>query len=954
MNEQTRAEFEELKRKQAQLEQELASLSKQLRRFEFEMLQSPSASTTAPAQPVPAEKRAPVPVQRAVPPPIPPIIPATKPAEPSRPIEPPKPPRAEPLVPVSPFSSADSAETARVKEVKTDEKRSFEMRLGTYWLVRVGIVMLLTGLVFFANFAYQNFIGKLGPAGKISLLYVASAALLGFGAWWQRKAAKESLRNYAQVLFAGGLAAVYFTTYAAHHIPNLRIIESAILDGALLLGWAAFIVWIADRRKSEVLALFAVALAYYTSVITRVGAFTLYSNLILTTAAVFFLVRNRWAVLSTASLIATYGSYAFWRFFDGEGWRWATPGEGLWFGAFFLVSYWILFAAAVFLSRGDRLKAPGKAAFLTFNNGAFFSLFLLTMLQVNTGGFWKFSLIYGTTLLALTEAARRFLPNEPLVKNSYLTQGLLLVTVGIISKFAGLHLALLLGAESVVLFTLGTARKNPILLIGSYLSGALATGWGIDGLVRDDWRTMLFEMALGTMMLFNAFWSARKEPKTATLIRPVPAFFSLLALISGFAATAYNVEAVNLPLALAVEAMAFTASLYLLRLRELVVLSQGYLLIAHAVWLIRLSENDAAPWWNSAALIAITVALSHWWQRQRTIVASKTQGNVWQGLYGLGVVAVLYFWLRPEFVPGTWLAIIAALAMGVTIYGVATRAWWIAAAGQILTAASVVHWLVQITHEAPEWWLAMAPLVGLLAISLGTGFWFARNPAKGETVREPLLQLAMVYRWAAALMLLWFVYEYVPARDRIWAYGVLGLGLFLLSGWKTWREVLLLSALYWTVGLACFWWPVQSADRVTWLNLLAIAVFLAQQRIAKRFPNRFQVESAVQSAVIIIGGLSLWLFVSRWMRLNASGFYLTASWSVLALALFVFGMMFRERMYRWLGLIVLAGALGRVVIFDVWKLETIFRILSFMALGIVLLVLGFLYNKYQEKLREWL
>jgi uncharacterized membrane protein len=51
---------------------------------------------------------------------------------------------------------------------------------------------------------------------------------------------------------------------------------------------------------------------------------------------------------------------------------------------------------------------------------------------------------------------------------------------------------------------------------------------------------------------------------------------------------------------------------------------------------------------------------------------------------------------------------------------------------------------------------------------------------------------------------------------------------------------------------------------------------------------------------------------------------------------------------------ILACALGRVVVFDVWKLETIYRILSFMALGIVLLVLGFIYSKYQEKIKEWL
>jgi uncharacterized membrane protein len=75
---------------------------------------------------------------------------------------------------------------------------------------------------------------------------------------------------------------------------------------------------------------------------------------------------------------------------------------------------------------------------------------------------------------------------------------------------------------------------------------------------------------------------------------------------------------------------------------------------------------------------------------------------------------------------------------------------------------------------------------------------------------------------------------------------------------------------------------------------------------------------------------------------------------VLALVLFVCGMALRERMYRWVGLAILASALGRVVIFDVWKLETIFRVLSFFALGLVLIVLGFIYNKYQEKIRQWL
>src|SRR5207244_7586900 len=118
----------------------------------------------------------------------------------------------ETKTPVAPpvFASSAPPPPTAAKPATVAPDRSFEMRLGTYWLVRIGIVMLLTGLVFFGNYAYQNYFEKLGPGGKVFLLYLASGILLAAGTWWQRKAAKESLRNYGQVVFAGGLAAVYF------------------------------------------------------------------------------------------------------------------------------------------------------------------------------------------------------------------------------------------------------------------------------------------------------------------------------------------------------------------------------------------------------------------------------------------------------------------------------------------------------------------------------------------------------------------------------------------------------------------------------------------------------------------------------------------------------------------------------------------------------------------------
>jgi len=753
-------------------------------------------------------------------------------------------------------------------------------------------------------------------------------------------------------LFAGGLAAVYFTTYAAHHIPNLRIIENALLDGALLLGWAAFMVWIADRKQSEVLALFAVGLAYYTSVITRVGAFTLYSNLILTGAAVFFLVRNRWAVLSIASLMGTYGSYAFWRFFDGAGWRWASPSEGLWFGAYFLVSYWCLFTAAVFLSKSETLQGPPRAGFLTVNNGAFFSLFLLTMLQVRSGGFWKVALVFGAALLACAELSRRRLPDESLTRNSYLTQGLLLVTLGIIAKFAGLQLALLLAAESVVLLSLGLARRNVILQTGAYLSGALAVGWGIDGLQRDHWPTLLMAVSLGLLMLANAVIAHRHYRENPSLIRPVPAFFSILALVSGAAAIAYNAAPLRLPPVFALACAGLTFSIYALRLREFSLFAQGYLLIAQALWLAHTALGEKSPpWWNPAIVIGVTLLLSHWWASPRVIPISRGLSRVAQTVYGLAFVAVLYCWLEPKFLPSTWMAITAGLALVLTCYAWATRALILGLCAQLLLGASVIMFIM---HRAPHWYQPFVPMLVLALGGLGTLTAIRRATRAEDSQWKSLLQLARIYRWTAALMLLWWVQEYVPARERIWVCAGWGALAFVTGGWKRNSELLLMSALFTVTSLALFWSPLHPAPKVYWPNLAALIVLLLQQRLARRFADRFQLDERLHTCLILLGGVSLWLLLTRWINQYATGFYVTASWSGYALAIFMGGIAFRERVYRWLGLAVLGGALARVVLFDVWKLETIYRILSFMALGIVLLVLGFIYNRYQDKFRSWL
>ena len=832
------------------------------------------------------------------------------------------------------------------------EKTSFEMRLGTYWLVRAGIVMLLTGLAFFANYAYHHVVPRLGAAGKISLLYLAGGLLLGAGAWWQRRNVKESLKNYAQVLFAGGLAAVYFTTYAANHIEPLRVIGSALLDGALLLAWAGVIAWIADRRKSEVMALFAVGLAFYSSVITRVGDFTLYSNLILTIAAVVFLIRNRWVSLSFAGLATSYAGYAFWRFLHEDGWRWANPDEGLYFGAMFLAAYWLVFTVATFMSRCEKLTGPNRAAFLTLNNGAFFALFILTMIQVHTGGFWKVSLGYGTVLLALAGLAQKMLPAEPLTKNAYLTQGLLLVTLGFITKFAGLQLALVLGVESVVLFILGTQRQSVVLKFFAFAAATLATGWCVANLNRFDRHGLYTGAALGAFLIFNAFWSHRQDAgKNTQLLRAEPAFFTLLAFASWLATTWFNITAEHLPLALAAETVALTFLIYLLRVREITLLGQGFLVLAQVAWFVPFL-NTTPPWWNPLMLIAITVGLGHWWQKQKTLVVEKKFAVGCQSIFALAAVALVLVWLHPLVSAPAWLALTSVLAMVATIYGVATRAWPLAICGQIFLAVSAWEFFDEVWNGKPEWFFPLAPVAMLALLSLATVGWFARQPHSDVKVRQPLLKIALIYRWTALAMSLCWLWQYVPDRQHVGAFMAAAIGVFALAVWRRNREALVGAMVYALISVATLWARDDLEMDVYWVNLLALLALWAIQQILRRSSTSLPLGEKIRAAIVFTAGMSLWRLLSCWV--TTSGIFLTMSWAGFAVTVFALGMLLRERFHRWLGLGVLAAAVGRVVLVDVWKQETIYRVLTFMALGVALLVIGFIYNKYQDTIRKWL
>ncbi len=834
---------------------------------------------------------------------------------------------------------------------------SIEMQLGVVWLARIGIVILLTGLVFLGNYAYHTWVARLGAGGKLALLYAAGALLAGVGVWLGRR--QESVRGYARVLVAGGAATIYYATYAAHFVPRLRVIESPLAGGALLLGLAGAFIWWADRRRSQSVALLTVLLSYYTSGINAIGPFTLFSSLLLTGAAVWFLVRHRWTALGWASLAGTYASYGFWRWHhavDPMSHGSVLEAQPWGLGLAFLCGYWLLFTAAVFLSSSEAMPPARRTPFLSLNNAAFFAFAAQLIVAHRPGVFWWFALVYGAALLALAEGARRRRGEDRSMDGAYLAQGLALVTTGLASKFSGPQLALTLAVESAVLISGARWRHGFLFTLGAAITAAWAFVLTSSKITFPPALVLSLGAPVAALLVFDAWWWKQRRGELAALrFDQGAACFAVLGLVLAGWVVFLKIPDAWIPAAWAVAAVLCTASIYLLRLPEVTLLGQVFLLAAVAFTIMRgeLSSLRPSPWWSPLPVVAAALALGHWWQRQRLLVLQKENQRALEiGCAGVLVTAGI-FWMRPFFQGDAWLVGTAVISFATLLYGLATRAWPVALLGQIFTALAVIAFVGGLSAGHPHPGAAFAPIALLAATGVVVSFLAgSRLPALPGGERS-FARIATLYRVAAFALLAMWALEYIPGEWLTAFFAAVGAALILIGcAWPN-RERAWIGLAFGAIAMAVFW--LRMGQPAQWVELAALLILPVSLRAGRRLAkDAAPLPLHAQTLVTGAATASVWLWVTRWtMDRHGSG-GLTVAWSALALLVFATGLGLRERVYRLGGFAILALAVGRIFLIDVWKLETLGRIASFLVLGTVLLLLGFIYNRYSDAIRRWL
>jgi uncharacterized membrane protein len=189
----------------------------------------------------------------------------------------------------------------------------FEERIGTRWVVWVGGLTLALGGFFMVRYSIDA--GLLGPGVRTLLGGAFALALLAASEWTRRKESISAITalpiaNIPAILTAAGTAVAFATVYAAYALYDFLAPATAfILLGLVALGTLA-----AALLHGPALAGLGVAAAFVTPILVsseKPDFWALYVYLAIVTAAAFGLARIRlWRWLA----VTTIAFALFWTF----------------------------------------------------------------------------------------------------------------------------------------------------------------------------------------------------------------------------------------------------------------------------------------------------------------------------------------------------------------------------------------------------------------------------------------------------------------------------------------------------------------------------------------------------------------------------------------------------------------------------------------------------------------
>ncbi len=844
----------------------------------------------------------------------------------------------------------------QIPEAAPKPDASFELDFGKVWFVRIGIVILLTGLVFLGNYAYQNWIRDMSNGVRLTALFLCAGVLAETG---RRLAKKENLNRFGEVLLAGGMAFFYYCTFAAHHVTRLKVIQSPELAAVLLFISAGAIAAVSWIRQAKITAAFGLVLAAYATMLQPIGWMSCVSNLLLAAIGLFFMLKPGWAGPGWASMLGSYaaflGSQILARFEYGYT---SDPQAILWF----LPPLWVMFAIPGMLGRfRESLSDRARAWFTGVNNVLFFLMFsALWIDQYNQADYWKVAAIFGSVLLVLGMIGRR---QDTIAGGVNISQGLAVGTLAIVLKLDGHQLALVLAVESLSLALAAWKFRSRSEVVFSLLSGLGATGV----LIIND----------GSLFQSIPIWSIFLTALTITaasivLVRVKPlieSFYPFVRFSSGLLLITAALIATNLCLFRLEPATGLiTAGLL-----------AGLLSAAHlkldpkrlqpesiwvSLWFLGVSiwmGSNAEVMWPLGVMVALTLAACWLWHRQPEVETKDPSLDLTRHpalpAWLFSAAATFFVWqlatdLSPSFRENFLSNQIAAIAL--LVVALLIRCPRLSLTSAVLGFLSL-SLLLEPSGRVTSHIFATVFIAFAAAGLLHTSWVRAKTPVLLRYISST------IFRFTAfvAYMVGWYQVSPEAWGDWIALTSVIGIIVFALL-----KRTCFLECVAWII-MAMIWLFVEtmntpwdaSAEHQSWRGVMVILALLVLTTAYKLRPSLIDdIEGKKESLGFCVGltcmVITLWatqMLVWRFDWKPAA-----VLWTMLGFIFVSAGLWQRLHVARVIGFLLLALSLGKLFVSDVWDFTAFMRVVSFIVLGAALILLGLFYNKFAPAIKALL
>jgi hypothetical protein len=390
----------------------------------------------------------------------------------------------------------------------------------------------------------------------------------------------------------------------------------------------------------------------------------------------------------------------------------------------------------------------------------------------------------------------------------------------------------------------------------------------------------------------------------------------------------------------------------------------GILVSLHAILLIGTAASDSLPWiWSAqgaagvAALTALTWYANREWLRARAIEPLRHEWLFTPAATYLLVLVARAEWSIGHSSLATLIFSLVLLEGGLRLGREYRYQAFAVGAG---SAIVLLTWFggQQMMGASPvgEAWR-------ILITAMAVAYFTAWRIAPGRGTAEPdRLERVCAAATAGALgtafvvMLEWIVIapDYVALA---WAATATTLGVAGLQ-WKLgglrWQTYPLLA-----MALLRALNPVLQSAPATTVQIASAIVVIAflygfslavRDGIAHAKKGVADVEDAARIAMSIAATLSLVLVIYTQVRPTL----VTVTLGLHGAVLLATGFPARERLLRLSGLAVLLACIGRLFVFDLPQLEDLARIISFVALGAVLLTVSWIYTRYRAQIQKYL